>query len=40
MLYRLHLAWVGLELTMLVVIGSDYIGSYKSYDHDGLSEGG
>jgi hypothetical protein len=30
MLYQVHLAWVGFELTTLVVIGTDYIGSYKS----------
>ena len=30
MLYRLHLARVEFELTMLVVIGTDCIGSYKS----------
>jgi hypothetical protein len=30
MLYRLHLAWEGFELTMLVMIGTDCIGSYKS----------
>jgi len=29
MLYQVHLAWVGYELTTLVVIGNDYIGSYK-----------
>jgi hypothetical protein len=34
MLYRLHFAWTGFELTMLVVIGTDCIGSCKSYDHD------
>ena len=28
-LYRVHLAWAGIELT-LVVIGTDCIGSYKS----------
>ena len=33
MLYRVHLPWTGFELTMLVVIGSDYIGSYKSNNH-------
>jgi hypothetical protein len=33
MLYRVHLAWVGFELTTLVVIGSDYIDSYKSNYH-------
>ena len=27
MLYRVHLAWVGLNLTMLVVICTDYTGS-------------
>ena len=30
MLYRVHIAWVGLELTTLVGIGIDCIGSYKS----------
>ena len=30
MLYRLHLAWEEFELTMLVMIGTDCIGSYKS----------
>ena len=34
MLYRVHLAWTGFEPTTLVVIGTDYIGSYKSNDHD------
>ena len=29
-LYQVHLAWSGIELTMLVVIGTDCIGSYKS----------
>jgi hypothetical protein len=29
MLYRVHLAWTRFKLTMLVVIGIDYIGSYK-----------
>jgi len=33
MLYRVHLAWAGFELTTLVVIGTDYIGSYKSNYH-------
>ena len=33
MLYRVHLAWVGYELTTLVVIGTDCIGSYKSNYH-------
>ena len=30
MLYRVHLAWSGFELTTLVVIGTDYTGSCKS----------
>jgi len=30
MLYRVHLALAGFELTTLVVIGTDCIGSYKS----------
>ena len=37
MLYQVHLACAGFELTMLVVIGTDCIGSYKSklpYNHD------
>jgi hypothetical protein len=33
MLYRLHLAWVGFELTTLVVIGTDCIDSCKSKCH-------
>jgi hypothetical protein len=33
MLYRVHLAWVGFELTTLVVISTDCIGSYKSNYH-------
>ena len=33
MLYRVHLAWAGFELTMLVVIGTDCIDSYKSNHH-------
>jgi hypothetical protein len=33
MLYRLHLAWAEFELTTLVVIGTDCIGSYKSNYH-------
>ena len=33
-LYLVHrLAWVGFELTTLHVIGTDYIGSYKSNYH-------
>ena len=30
---RVHLAWAGFELTTLVMIGTDCIGSYKSNDH-------
>ena len=33
MLYRVHLAWVGFELTTLVVIATDCIGSYESNYH-------
>jgi hypothetical protein len=33
MLYRVHLAWAGFELTMLVVIGTDCIGSCKCNYH-------
>ena len=33
MLYRVHLSWARFELTTLVVIGTDYIGSYKSNYH-------
>jgi len=33
MLYQVHLAWAGFELTTLLVIGIDYIGSYKSNYH-------
>ena len=33
MLYRVHLALVGLELTTLVVISTDFIGSCKSNYH-------
>jgi hypothetical protein len=32
-LYRLHLAWAGLEHTTLVMIGTDCIGRYKSNYH-------
>ena len=32
-LHWIHLAWAGFELTMLVVIGTDCIGSYKSNYH-------
>jgi hypothetical protein len=32
-LYRVHLAWVGFELTTLHVIGTDCIGSCKSNYH-------
>jgi len=31
--YRLHLTWAGFDFTTLVVIGTNYIGSYKSYYH-------
>jgi len=34
MLYRVHLAWEGFELTILVVIGYDRTGSYNPYDHN------
>ena len=33
MLYRVHLAWAGFELTTLVMIDTDYIRSYKSNYH-------
>ena len=33
MLYWVHLAMIGIELTTLVVIGTDCIGSYKSNYH-------
>jgi hypothetical protein len=33
MLYRVHLTWVGFELTTLVVMGSDCTSSYKSNYH-------
>ena len=33
MLYQVQLAWAGFELTMLVLIGTDCIGSYKSNYH-------
>jgi len=33
MLYGVHLAWVGFELTKLLVIGTDCIDSYKSNYH-------
>jgi hypothetical protein len=33
MLYRAHLTCAGFELTTLVVIGTDYIGSLKSNYH-------
>ena len=33
MLYRVHFAWAGFELTTLVVIGTDCIGNYKSNYH-------
>ena len=33
MLFGVHLAWGGFEITMLVVIGADCIGRYKSNYH-------
>jgi hypothetical protein len=33
MLYRVHLTWAWFQLTTLVVIGTDCIGSYKSNYH-------
>jgi hypothetical protein len=30
MLYQVHLAWVRFQLTTLVMIGTDCIGSFKS----------
>jgi hypothetical protein len=36
-LYQVHIALAGIELTTLVVIGTEYIGSSKiqqPYDHD------
>jgi hypothetical protein len=33
MLCRVHLVWTEFELTTLVVIYTDYIGSYKSNYH-------
>ena len=33
MLYPVHLTWAGFELTTSVVIGTDYIDSYKSNYH-------
>jgi hypothetical protein len=32
-LYQVNLAWAGFKLTMLVVIGTDFLGSYKSNYH-------
>jgi hypothetical protein len=32
-LHGVHLAWTGFEFTMMVVIGADGIGSYKSNNH-------
>jgi hypothetical protein len=32
-LYQVHLAWVGFDITMLMVRGTDYIGSYKFNYH-------
>ena len=33
LLYRVHIAWVGFKLIMLVLIGTDCICSYKSNYH-------
>ena len=33
MLYWVHLAWTGFELTTLVAIGTDCIGNYKSNNY-------
>ena len=33
MLHRVHLGWAGFELKTFVVVGTDYIGSYKSNYH-------
>ena len=33
MLHHVHFAWAGFELTTLVVIGTDCIGSHKSNYH-------
>ena len=41
MLHRVHLAWAGFELTTLMVIGTDCIGSCKSnyqYTHSSLEK--
>ena len=37
MLYRVHIAWAGFELTTLMVIGTDCIGSHKSNYHTSTS---
>ena len=34
MLYRVHHTWTGFKLTMLVMIGTYCLGSYKTNDHD------
>ena len=33
MLYQVHLNWAEFEFTMLVVLGTDCIGRYKSNNH-------
>ena len=33
LLYRVHLAWVGIEFTTLVAIGTDCLGWYNSLFH-------
>jgi hypothetical protein len=38
MVYPVHLAWAGIELTTLGVIGTDCIGSYNSNYHTGTTD--
>jgi len=38
MLYRVHLAWTGFELTTLVVIGTDCIGCYYITLHGDITQ--
>ena len=40
MLYQVHLAWAGLELTTLVMIGTDCIGSCKPNYHAIMTNNG
>ena len=37
MFYRVHLAWAGFELDILVMIGTDSIHSYKSNYHTNMT---